>query len=477
MIRSENTFVFKPIEGFFFLIITAISVGLLTTSYSAYAIVIPLVILFLFLISKKPQFGYYLIIFLIPLDIYRGLTESFRFLTISKFLGFWLFLIVLLYMLLKKRLPLNVKSSLWPLFIIFFVISLLSALLSDYHLTSFDTLRQLVIAYVFFLLSLIFISDKGFLKIFPIIIISSITISSILSIIGYIFNIETFVFNVEQLRRATGPAKSPNFFASMVIFSLPFAMYWFFSSKRLHNKIFALLTLAINLTAIILTYSRGGALVLSLVLVLLFIEHIKRFRPIYLGFITSTIALVAVMIFVFVPSSYWTRQTSVSSSDESVGARLSYLQVGWDTFKKDPLLGSGPGTYRDIYGSTIYAFQHYAGTDIDEPKGYKRYAHNTYLEVLVGTGIAGLIIFLVIFWMTLRNFSFAKKEFELHGEKNMASLVAAYRISFISVILYFFLISAPYHKYFWVSLALSQLSLRISKNLKEGYGEGTVINQ
>jgi putative inorganic carbon (HCO3(-)) transporter len=476
MERIAKTVVFKPIEGFFFFIIIAISIGLLATPYYAYAIIPILVVVFLFLIGRWPQIGFYLIIFLIPFDAFRGLSSSFQYLTISKLLGLWVVILTLFYILFKKKLPIDLQSNLWPWFFIFFVISFLSALLSDYRLTAFNTLRQLFTAYIFFALALIFISNRGFFRIFPAVVIVSITISSLFAIIGYVFNIELFAVNIERIRRAIGTAGDPNFFSSMIIFCLPLVLHWFFSS-RAPGKIIAIACLIINIVAVILTYSRGGAVVLASILVILLIEHMWRFRPRYLGFVMSIITIAIAATIIFIPSSYWSRQKSVSiPSDESIAARISYLYVGWDAFKKDPLLGSGPGTYKDIYGGTMYAFQYHTVTAGDDSKSFRRYAHNTYVEILVGTGLLGLVIFLAIIWLVLRNFHRAKKYLESEGRKNAASIVGAYRISFISMLLYFFLISAIHHKYFWVSFALSQIALKVSKELKEeGWSGRTVI--
>jgi putative inorganic carbon (HCO3(-)) transporter len=481
MEKTKDVIAFKPIEGFFFLIILAISLGLLATPYYMYSIIPILVIVFFFLLARKPQLGYYLIVFLIPFDAFRGLTDSVGFLTISKLVGLWIFVLMLFYILFKKRIPLSLKSNLWAWFAIFLVIGLISALLSDYRLLAFDTLRQLIIAYTFFALTLFFLSDKGFQKILPAVLVVSITISSLLSIIGYIFKIKLFIFSVETLQRAIGPSNDPNFFACMIIFSIPFILHWFFSSHRFIVKCIAGVALIINLAAVILTYSRGGAMVLAVVIIFLFIEHMRRFRPRYLGFFALLITIAVVAAVVLVPPTYWTRQKSVFRSDESIGARMSYLYVGWHAFKEKPLLGAGPGTFKEIYSGTPYALQFHETTAGEEPlssKSFRRYAHNTYMEVLVGTGLLGLAVFLAILILTLKNFQTAKNNFKLSGKKDMASLVGAYRISFISILSYFFLISAIQHKYFWIALALSQLSVSLSKKSKEeGYSETIPLSQ
>src|SRR3972149_5517319 len=132
----------RPIEILFFLFVIVVSVGLLATPYYLFAIIPGLAILFLLFLGHNPQFGYYLIVFLIPFDAYRGLSGPYQFLTISKFVGFWIAIVILFYFLLNKMDSVNIKSNMWSLFLIFFVIRFLSALMSEYFFTSLDNLRQ-----------------------------------------------------------------------------------------------------------------------------------------------------------------------------------------------------------------------------------------------------------------------------------------------------------------------------------------------
>ena len=137
--------------------------------------------------------------------------------------------------------------------------------------------------------------------------------------------------------------------------------------------------------------------------------------------------------------------------------------MGWDAFKQNPFLGSGPGTFRDIFSISNYArlFEREGGTN-------RRFAHNTYLEVLVGTGFMGLLIFFLILWRALRNFHLARRYFQLFNNEEMVSMIRAYQLSFISLLIYLLMFSNTYHKYLLLSFALSQVALRLSRNTPEG---------
>jgi O-antigen ligase len=249
----------------------------------------------------------------------------------------------------------------------------------------------------------------------------------------------------------------------MIIFIMPLVVYRFFSSHRSSERNLSILLFLVNLIAILVTYSRGGAMVLLAVLLLLSIEHLKRFKPKYLGFALGFASLTLIMVLIFVPASYWERLKNVTDvTSISIGRRLSYLSIGWEAFTDNLILGSGPGTFREIYALSDFARMFWTKGDT-----YRRYAHNSYLEILIGTGILGFAVFIFILWLTLKNFHKAKKHAQLYGLREIAPIVGAYRISFISMLIYFFLISNIYHKYLWLCFGLSQIALNFAQKPDE----------
>ena len=160
----------------------------------------------------------------------------------------------------------------------------------------------------------------------------------------------------------------------------------------------------------------------------------------------------------FIPEAYVERQKSVTlgtQADKSIMRRASYIPVALNSFKENPALGTGPLTFKNVWVNSIMARRF---------KMEERSCHNTYLEVLVGSGILGLIAFLVLLWRAFFNFSHAKKIFWDMGDVEMASLVGAYRLSFISVLIYFFVKSGLQHKFFLLALPLSEVALRLARD-------------
>jgi O-antigen ligase len=288
----------------------------------------------------------------------------------------------------------------------------------------------------------------------------SVSISALLSIVGYLFNISILSLETYSLKRATGAEQDPNFLASMLIFSLPFISHYIFLARGVLNRGFWMCLFFINMAAIILTYSRSGSLVTAVVFILLIRTYYHYLNLRKLGFAVIGV-FVALSVFISsVPSSYWDRVGSVTNiqTDRSLGRRTSYLGVAKEQFFENPLLGSGPGTFRDYYGQSMeaIAFQ-------KEGKTNKRPAHNVYLEVLIGTGAIGLLCYLGLLYFVLRLFKKARLNFLKIHNIELVSLTNAYCTALLGLLCYSLFLSNLYHDYIWLSLAAAQMLFNLSK--------------
>lgn len=442
------------------LIVIVAAVSFLTTPNYLYIVVPGLAILGLFILGRAPHLGYYAIIFMIPFGAFRGAAPW--------VIAFALIALTLIQFILEKRITDRLKSSLWIWFFVLYAISAFSAVVSSYQDTVYHELNLLASAYVFVALNLIYLSYRSFTKTLPAVLIVSISIGAFLGIIASYFEIpflaHTIGTGVDP--RAVGAATDPNNFSLMLIFGLPLLVHWFFSAKRPAEKLFIVLLVFMNLYGIVLTYSRGGALIFLITMVFIFFEHKNRFNVRYLGLLLASVSIAFLMVLTLVPSQYWERQRTMThtKTDPAVGRRLSYIVVAWDTFLKNPIIGTGPGTYKNVFAESGYARHFALEVELEKgPVGLRRYAHNTYLEHLVGTGIIGFVVFLIIIWIALRSFKKALDNCRKNGREDLLSIISAYRLSFISILFYLVIFSDMYHKYLLVSLALSQVALKLSK--------------
>lgn len=87
--------------------------------------------------------------------------------------------------------------------------------------------------------------------------------------------------------------------------------------------------------------------------------------------------------------------TGRGSIDYSTRERLSMIKVGMQLFKENPLIGYGIGSYSEI-------------------SGFWKYAHNNYIELLVGVGLIGTIIYYSIYVYIVIKLLFKRKEYEFN---------------------------------------------------------------
>jgi O-antigen ligase len=437
-------------------LVIGVTVRLFATPYYALAFLPGLLLVSLPLLGRYPQAAFYLVLVLVPFNAFSGL----EFLSLSQIFGVLALLVFLTRSLLTRDNPFDLRANVWPWLFVFLLISVASAILSDYRETSVTFLRYLLIAYLFTALTLVFVTERGYGETVPRLIVASVAISSALLICGYFFDIPLFITasGPYDIKRGTGATNDPNDFSAMIIFSLPLLTHWLFESRQALGRVLAVALLALNVTAVLLTYSRGGAIVLGITLGLLALQNITRFRARHTGFVIGAAAVSLVLTLALVPGSYWERLGSLSrpADDRSLGMRASALSVGWDAFKQSPIIGSGPGTWRDKNAESLL------GLEFSKKEGVmQQAAHNSYLEYLVGQGLAGMVVFAVVIALTIRNFTVAGRRLQVAGHLRLASLTRAYRLSFVSLLLIFFTLTSNYHKYFWLSLGLSQIALRI----------------
>ena len=208
--------------------------------------------------------------------------------------------------------------------------------------------------------------------------------------------------------------------------------------KKIFYKLLLLIILSINVLGVVLTYSRGGALVLFMMFILLAFKYMKKFRPRYLGIVFAFVALSLFVSNIITPQAYKDRLKSFNiGTDNSLDRRLSYLYVGLDALSKEPVIGSGPGTFSHLYSLSAYArfFSH--GRTLEQD--IFRDAHNTYIEVAVGSGVIGLILFMIMLIIADRNFKKANVFFRKQNNIEMSSLIDSYQVSLYSIAIYFWI--------------------------------------
>ena len=421
-----------------------------------------LALLVVLLLWNRPEIGLFMILFLLPLDQYTGLSLSYKSLTVSKLIGLLTVLLFVIRLLSDRSQNHHLRSGLWPWLLAFFGIWLLGALASQYPSASINSLRRLLTAYSIFFLGLGLLSRDRLFKVLPLVIVISTALSALISIYGAMANDPAFIMNVNnKYMRYAGGVSDPNDFATIQLFALPLiaCTLWRFKGTRAYWPTAGLLGVCV--VSVILTYSRAGALIMSAALLLLGGQYLREFNVKKIGFFLLLFALGGLIILTVIPDTYWKRQTTLThhKTDFSIGRRLSYLVFAFEKFKDKPLFGYGPAAFEKMYATSQWSL-HFAQTD--RAKG--RVAHNSYVEVLIGTGLIGLTLYLGIIGCAYKNFYSAWKIYQHLNLTEKCRQITAFAISFSVLLMSFMFLSINYHKYFWISLAISQVGLKYAEN-------------
>jgi putative inorganic carbon (hco3(-)) transporter len=451
----------NPFLGLVTVLLVSVSMYLLSGPDYRFAVIPALAVPFVFLIWKKPEIGFYTILFLTPFDEFTVLSETYRFVTIPKLFGVLTIIVLFVHYMVYHNHNYDIRSNLWKWLLAFWLVSLVSALLSEYHFNSYNTLRRYITGFAFFFMAVAFLTERDFKLRLPGLIVFSTSVGVLLSIFGYFTKSPIFMMSVRsEFSRITGGAGDPNEFAVMIAFALPLFAFMIYKIKSPLKRFLLSLFFFLCIIAVINTYSRTGAVIMLTTLLLIALQYFCFLRPKKIGFVLLALTIVIICAVFVIPDSYWNRQKTMTAreTDFSVGRRFSYLVVAYENFKKNPILGTGPGTFRDLYGASRWTLK-YARED-ESPK---RVAHNTYVEVLAGSGLTGLSFFILIIGAAIRNYYYAWKQVRQSKDPELEHLILACIISFWVILIAFLFLTLYNHKYFWLSLAISQVCLRISK--------------
>ena len=160
--------------------------------------------------------------------------------------------------------------------------------------------------------------------------------------------------------------------------------YLFVESYEIKRKIWIAAGLGILVTAVIVSFSRGGLLGLATVGAYLFISA-KRSR----GPILALCLISIVAILIFAPAEWKEEMGTIdeaSSAQDTGGKRLYYWEIGWKMFLDHPITGVGT----ENYGIRAPEYR-----DLSRFKEsmWKRVAHSLYFTLIPEHGLVGCYIY------------------------------------------------------------------------------------
>jgi O-antigen ligase len=203
-----------------------------------------------------------------------------------------------------------------------------------------------------------------------------------------------------NLYRLAGPIGDPNFYALILLVTVPLGLALVASQLHPLARLAVAASIVLTGTTVLLTYSRGGALVLVIGCLLALV----RVRVPVARLVPLVVALpIAVVL---VPTPVWERMGTVLRPfqdtaqagrviDTSVELRLGAQRVALEMFLDSPFVGVGAGNYPVLY-------QEYSQRLGVTAVASEFHPHNLYLQVAAETGSVGLLTFLpVVFGLLL----------------------------------------------------------------------------
>ena len=191
--------------------------------------------------------------------------------------------------------------------------------------------------------------------------------------------------------------QNPNRLA--LISTLALVFIWEFSQARQLRRWrwLAIGLVALLVVTVFLSASRGGLVGLSITGLLLLVRRRRGSARLLYGL--AAILVGAVLIQEVVPEQALDRITNIpglsrtdanSVGEGSLQRREYTYKIGFDIWKKAPLVGVGPGNWSYV-------------RFLNDPLRSSAAAHNSYMAALAEGGLITLVLYLVLFYVTVRD--------------------------------------------------------------------------
>ncbi len=301
--------------------------------------------------------------------------------------------------------------------------------------------------FYFFILYVLFTYDS---KLKKTIFYSFLIVSSLISIIEIY---QYFTLGAQRPSATLGNPTYIGFFNLLMSFIL---LYFIFEEKNSLNKFFYYLILFLNLFSLLTSETRGSLLGLISGIIafsfyyLLFskIEKTKKIKIFTLSFFT--LLIFAFLVFYTPLASKlpgFNRLNETLKNPVSIFPRIFAWKIFFDGFKSRPILGYGPETepivFFKFFDVKIYEYE---AAIFDRP-------HNKFVQILVNSGILGIISFFLIF-LSFFYFLFKNKDLNLLQKASLTGFVFAYLVQNFSLfdmqasyLVFFFGLSLVYSKW------------------------------
>jgi O-antigen ligase len=270
--------------------------------------------------------------------------------------------------------------------------------------------------------------------------------------------------------RVSGTSGHSNWLAFALLLIVPLNVYWFHAAKGWPGKSLAMAATVLEIMALMLTFTRTGLIVGTVVLALLILRRLVRMPP-------HRIAAIAVLMligFFFIPAAYKERVLNFGrySESSSIQHRAQLMGEATELTAENPVLGAGLGGFgihlieQDSEVAVISRWL------VDEYEWNPSFlgAHNMYLHVASETGIVGLALMSAFLLLIVRHLLNAEALFKKADDKQGALLCSTLLVSLISFFVCALLLHALQQKIWWMIVAAAAAAPFVEvRNGKSGH--------
>jgi putative inorganic carbon (HCO3(-)) transporter len=257
--------------------------------------------------------------------------------------------------------------------------------------------------------------------------------------------------------RLGGPIGEQNRYAQVMIVLLPLALFRFWGERSGLLRVFAAAATFLILSAILLTFSRGAAVALLGLFVIMIVWRYIRLHQ------AALMLLTLIVLIATIAPDYILRLDTIRSvqglfSDEgedpdgAIRGRFQSNLAALNAFLDHPVLGVGPGQY-----AKQYSRQYGNAVGIKYFDTIRR-AHNLYLEVAADTGLIGFVSFMTIVMMTMIHL-WRSRRYWLHRHPEFANMATALLLSLMAYLMTAVFLHLSYERYYWFLLALANSAI------------------
>lgn len=288
------------------------------------------------------------------------------------------------YLLFVKKHEVEISYQKYLIVLTSIIYLFCTALFSENINEGFITLYKLIVILSIFYLCFIAFQkiDNALLFICKLFVISLLVESSF-TIIDFLTSNNSF----------TGISNNRNISSSSIVLKLIFLIYLIKNLNAGKRKFQLKILEILSIIAIILLQSRLGLYSIFLIYIFYFFLY-KKTRKEFLISISITVLLVLSFNQISFQNKL-DKSFGVESvfEETSIKQRLSFYKASLNLYKKKPIIGHGLGSWK--YKSLQYSNQN--NRDILLPY----YTHNDFLQILMETGVLGLTIYLLFFYLII----------------------------------------------------------------------------